>query len=165
MYRHYNISRVFNCSPPWWAPPSPAYWWCSRTPLKIKEQSTRKLVLWRLGRPQLRQCGTSTHTIWHCIDLTQECFHTATLRPHRGRTVRPPPNCSVRPIKSGSKRWLWQSNSWVGTTENLAILCFIWGGRDSAEHRTQMVLIEKAMCHPTELHLHMSQPGMCPNLT
>jgi hypothetical protein len=52
------------------------------------------------------------------------------------RCSRPHPNRSVRPLKSVSKCWLWQSDPWVGTTEHLAILCSAWDRQDSAEHRT-----------------------------
>ncbi len=105
-------------------------------------------------------------TLFLCNNSTQEHFHIVTLQP-TGVTVRTPPNRSVRSLKSGSKRWLWQSDLWVSTTENLTILCSAWGWRDSVEHRTQMALIKNTawMAHPTELHQYMGQPGMCPNLT
>jgi hypothetical protein len=123
------------------------------------------MVPWQLGHPPFRHCDTSSCTIPHCNDSTQKCFNIVTLQPHRGQSVRPPPNHSIRPLQSGSKRWLWQSDQWDSTTEILANICSAWGRQDSAKYHTQMMLIKTALCNPRELHQHMGQPGMCPNLT
>ncbi len=60
-------------------------------------------VPWWLGHPLFRHCDTPNRTIRHCNDSPHKHLHIVTIRPHRGRTVRPPPNRSVRPLRSGSK--------------------------------------------------------------
>jgi hypothetical protein len=63
-----------------------------------------------LGHLPFRHCDIPTRSIRHCNDSPHKCLHIVTIRPHWGWTVRPPPNLSVWPLRSGSKRWLWQSN-------------------------------------------------------
>ncbi len=65
---------------------------------------------WWLGHPPFRHCDTPTRTIRHCNDSPHKRLHIVKIQPRRGQTVWPPPNCSVRRLKSGSKYWLWQSD-------------------------------------------------------
>ncbi len=98
-------------------------------------------VPWWLGHPPFRHCDTSTPIIRHCNDSPHKRFHFMTIWPHRGRTVRPPPNRSVRPLKSGSKHSLWQSDPFLCSARQ-------GGGGNSLDHDTEMALLKNAAAPP-----------------
>ncbi len=119
---------------------------------------------WWLGNPLFRHCDTLTCTIRYCNDSPHKRFHIVTIRPHRGRTVQPPPNRSVRPHRSGSKRWLWQSEP----RTIRPILCSTRrGGGDSSDHDKQMALLKKRCCANWEnfTHAWVSRAQAWPNIT
>jgi hypothetical protein len=120
-------------------------------------------VPWRLRHPPFRHCDTPTRTIWHCNDSPHKRFHIETIRPHRGRTVRPHPNRSVQPLRSGSKRWLWQS---VPRTIR-PILCFARRVRGQFGRRHTDGAVKKQLCATREnfTHAWFSWAQAWPNLT
>ncbi len=95
---------------------------------------------WWLGHPPFRHCDTPTRTIWHCNDSSHKCLHIETIRPHRGRTVQPPPNRCVWHLRSGSKHWLWQSDPFSAPPGG--------GVGYSSDHNTQMALLKHAAAPP-----------------
>jgi hypothetical protein len=113
---------------------------------------------WWLGNPLFRHCDTLTCTIRYCNDSPHKRFHIVTIRPHRGRTVQPPPNRSVRPHRSGSKRWLWQSEP----RTIRPILCSTrrgGGGGQFGPWQTDGAVKKTALRQLRELHPRMGQPG------
>ncbi len=92
--------------------PALQQWWqfLGRYWLAASGRSMMLAVPWRLRHPPVGHCDTTTRTIRHCNDSPHKRFHFETIRPHRGRIVRPQPNRSIRPLTSGSKCWLWQSD-------------------------------------------------------
>ncbi len=108
------------------------------------------MVPWRLRHPPVGHCGTPTHTIQHCNDSPHKCFHIDSIRPHRDRTVRPHPNHSVRPFRSGSKRWLWQSDP----RTIRPILCFAGRVRGQFGRRHTDGAVKKRHCTTRENFTH-----------
>jgi hypothetical protein len=112
----------------------------SRTLLPVS--GTRKQIVsvpWQLRHPPVGHCDTLTRTIRHCNDSPHKHFHIETIRPHRGRTVQPHPNCSVRPLRRGSKCWLWQSDPFSALHGGLG---------DSSGDDTQMALLKNGAAPP-----------------
>jgi hypothetical protein len=123
-------------------------------------------VPWWLGHPPFRHCNTSTCTIRHCKDSPHKRFHFVTIWSHRGQTVRPTPNRSLRSLRSGSKCSLYnpihgQSNPFFAPPGR---------GGDSSHHDTQMTLFKKRRCATREncTHAWVSQaqawPYLIPNM-
>ncbi len=73
------------------------------------------------------------------VTICPKRFHIETIRPHRGWTVRPHPNRSVRPLRSGSKCWLWQSDPFSASPGGLG---------DSSGDNTQMALLKNGVAPP-----------------
>ncbi len=117
---------------------------------------TESTVPWRLRHPPVGHCDTPTRTIWHCNDSPHKRFHIETIRPHRGWTVQPHPNRSVQPLRSGSKRWLWQSDPFSASPGGLG---------DSSGDDTQIPLLKTALRHPNFTHAWVSWAQAWPNLT
>jgi hypothetical protein len=123
-------------------------------------------VPWRLRHPPVGHCDTPTRTIRHCNDSPHKRFHIETIQPHRGWTVQPHPNLSVRPLRSGSKRWLWQSNPHTIRP----ILCFARGVRGQFGRRHTDGSIKKRRCATWENFTHawvswaQARPNLTPNI-
>ncbi len=66
-----------------------------------KHASTIKGI-WSEVHPPFRHCDTSTRTIWHCNDLSQEPFCIVAIQTHRVWTLRPPP----KPLNLTSQKWV-----------------------------------------------------------
>ncbi len=121
------------------------------------------LVPWWLGHPLFRHCDTLTCNMQHCNDLPLKCLHIVTTWPHRSRTVWPAPNFSVRPLKSGSKCWLWQSDPRIIRP----ILCSArWGGGGlQFSHDTQMALLKNSAAPLERTSPTHGSAGRKPDLT
>jgi hypothetical protein len=102
-------------------------WWLSSSAQKTVYPCTEKKggdALLISQPPIYVDIDTLTTTIRHCNDMSQKRFHM-------GRAVW---HHLAWPLKNGYKFWLWQSNLWIGNTENLAILCSARGRQDKEEH-------------------------------
>ncbi len=93
---------------------------------------------------------TPTRTIRHCNDSPHKRFHIEIIRPHRGWTVGPHPNRSVWPLRSGSRRWLWQSDP----RTIRPILCFARRVRGQFRRRHTDGTVEKRCCATWENFTH-----------
>ncbi len=126
-------------------------------------RAKRFSVPWRLCHPPVGHCDTPTRTIRHCNDSPHKRFHIETIWPHRGRAVRPHPNRSIRPLRSGSKRWLWQSDP----RTIRPIFCFARqvSGQFGWRHTDGAVKKQRCATREDFTHAWVSWAQAWPNLT
>jgi hypothetical protein len=126
--------------------------------------------------PPFRHCDTPTRTIRHCNNLSHKHLHIVSFRPHRARTVRPPP---VRPLKMGLN--VCCDNPTHGKYDPFSSLIKLrkelrtnllklkkfgrLAGMDSSDHDTQMALLKNVTVPLKRTSLTHVSVRCKPNLT